>query len=58
MRRTEDVEAAETKMNNAKDALLNYVESGNTIHQDQYRRLVAQVKKAEAEFLRAVSELE
>ncbi|HEY6968422.1 MAG TPA: hypothetical protein VJA94_04395 [Candidatus Angelobacter sp.] len=58
MSRTEQVEAAEVKMNNARDALLCYVESGNTLHQDSYRRLVAQVKKAEAEFLKAVSELE
>ena len=58
MSRMEEVEAAEVKMNNAKDALLSYVESGNTLHQDLYRRLVAQVKKTEAEFLKAISELE
>jgi len=54
----EEIETAELKMNKAKDALLSYVESGNTLHQDSYRRLVAQVKKAEAEFMKAVSELE
>lgn len=58
MSRMEEVEAAELKMNNAKDALLSYVESGNTLHQDSYQRLVAHVKKTEAEFLKAVSELE
>ena len=58
MSRMEEIEAAELKMNNAKDALLSYVESGNTLHQDSYRRLVAQVKKAEAEFLKAVSDPE
>ena len=58
MSRMAEVEAAEVRMNNAKEALLSYVESGNTLHQDSYRRLVSQVKKAEAEFLKAVSELE
>ena len=54
----EEVEAAEAKMNNAKDALLNYVESRKTLDRDRYGRLVAQVKKAEAKFLKAISELE
>lgn len=58
MSRIEEVEAAEVKMNKAKDALLNYIESRKTIHQDLYRRLVVQVKKAEAQFLKAASELE
>jgi len=53
----EEVEAAEAKMNNAKDALLNYVESRKTLDRDRYVRLVAQVKKAEAQFLKAISEL-
>lgn len=52
------VEAAEVKMNNAREALLNYVESRNTLDRDRYRRLVAQVKKAEAEFMKAISALE
>jgi len=54
----EGVEAAEAKMNNAKDALLNYVESRKAIDRDHYRRLVAQVKKAEAEFWKAISKLD
>ena len=53
----EEVEAAEAKMNAAKDALLNYIESGNAIDRERHRRLVAQLKKAQAEFLRAVSDL-
>lgn len=50
-----DVEAAEAKMNIAKDALLNYVESRTALDRDRYRRLVARVKKAEAEFMKAIS---
>jgi hypothetical protein len=53
----EEVEAAETRMNAAKDALLNYIESGKAIDRDRHRRLVAQLKKAQAEFLRAISQL-
>ena len=54
----EEVEAAEAKMNNARDALLNYVESRTALDRDRYGRLVAQVKKAEAQFLKAISNLE
>ena len=54
----EEVEAAEAKMNNAKDALLNYVESRKTLDRDHYGRLIAQVKKAEAQFLKAISKLD
>jgi len=54
----EEIEAAETKMNNARDALLNYVESRTTLDRDHYGRLVAQVKKAEAQFLKAISNLD
>ena len=53
----EQVEAAEAKMNNAKEALLNYVESRKALDRDRYRRLVAQAKKAEAQFLKATSQL-
>lgn len=49
-----DVEAAEAKMNSARDALLNYVESRTTLDRDRYRRLAAQVKKAEAKFMKAI----
>ncbi len=51
----EEMEAAEAKMNTAKNALLDYVEQRQTIDREQYRRLVGRVKKAEAQFLQAVS---
>jgi len=54
----EEVEAAEAKMNNARDALLNYVESRTALDRDRYDRLVAQVKNAEAQFLKAISNLD
>lgn len=57
MSTTQNVEAAEAKMNAAKDALLKYVESGDSLEHDHYSRLVARVKRAEAEFLKALSEL-
>jgi hypothetical protein len=53
----EEVEAAEAKMNAAKDALLNYIEEREAIDHDRHRRLVAQLKKAQADFLKAISEL-
>jgi len=53
----EEVEAAEAKMNAAKDALLQYVERQDAIDRDHHRRLVARVKKAQAEFLQAISKL-
>jgi hypothetical protein len=53
----EEVEAAEARMNAAKDELLKYVEKQSTIDHDHHRRLVARVKKAQAEFLIAISEL-
>lgn len=53
----EEVEAAEARMNAAKDALVNYIETGKVIDRDRHRRLVAQLKKAQAEFLRAISDL-
>jgi hypothetical protein len=53
----EEVEASEAKMNAAKDALLHYIEEREAIDQDRHRRLVAQLKKAQADFLKAVSEL-
>ena len=57
MSTAETLEAAEAKMNTAKDALLSYVEQGTAIDRDHYRRLVARVKRAEAQFLKALSEL-
>jgi len=53
----EEVEAAEAKMNTAKDALMSYIEREKTIDLDWHRRLVARLKKAETEFLQAISEL-
>lgn len=58
MNNMEQVEAAEAKMNAAKEALLHYVESRKALDRDLYRRLVAHVKKTETEFLKAVSERE
>lgn len=57
MSTAENVEAAEARMNRAKDVLLNYVERGDTIDRDRYQRLVARVKRAEAAFLKALAEL-
>jgi len=51
----EQVEAAEAKMSAAKDALLDYVESRETLDADEYRRLVARVKRAEREFMKTIS---
>ena len=53
----EEVEATEAKMNAARDALLNYIEGRVSIDRDQHRRLVARLKKAQADFLKAISEL-
>jgi hypothetical protein len=53
----EEVEAAEAKMNAAKDALLKYIEEQKAIDRNRHRQLVAQLKKAQADFLRAISEL-
>jgi hypothetical protein len=57
MSTTETVEAAEAKMNAAKEALLKYVESGESVDHDHYSRLVARVKRAEADFMKALSDL-
>lgn len=54
----EQIEAAEAKMNNARNALLSYVESRKPLDRDRYRRLVARVKKAEAQFIKAISQLQ
>jgi hypothetical protein len=53
----EKVEAAEAKMNAAKNALLKYIEGGEAIDRERHLRLVAQLKKAQADFLKAISEL-
>jgi hypothetical protein len=44
-------------MNSARDALMEYIERRQAIDRDLYRRLAAQLKKAQADFLRAISEL-
>ena len=57
MSEMEQVEAAEAKMNAAKDALLKYIEKREALDRNECRRLVASFKKAQAEFLKAISEL-
>ena len=57
MSTVEEVEVAEARMNTAKDALLQYVERRDTIDRDHHRRLVARFKKAQVEFLKAISKL-
>ncbi len=57
MSNVEKVVAAEARMNSAKDKLMNYIEGRKTIDRDLHRRLIAQLKKTQAEFLRAISEL-
>ena len=57
MSNMEEVEAAEAKMNGAKDALLNYIEGREAIDRERHRRLLAKLKKAQADFLKAISEL-
>lgn len=51
----EELEAAEARMSSAREALLSYVERREALDGEQYRRLVARVKKAEAEFMNVVS---
>jgi hypothetical protein len=53
----EELEAAETKMNAAKDRLLRYVAARAAIDRDRHHQLVARLKKAEADFLKAIAEL-
>jgi len=53
----EEVEAAEAKMNAAKDALLKYIEKRESIDRERHARLLARVKKAQAEFLKVLSQL-
>ncbi len=58
MSKPEEVESAEAKMNAAKEALLSYIETAKPIDRDQHRRLLARVKKAEQEFMRAIAQLD
>ena len=57
MSNMEEVEAAETKMITAKDSLLNYIEGRKVIDRGRHQQLVAQLQKAPADFLKAISEL-
>lgn len=57
MSNSEEIELAETKMNAAKEALLSYIERGKAIDRDHHRRLLARLKTAEQEFMKAVSNL-
>lgn len=52
--RIEGIELAEAKMNSARERLLIYLENRGKIHGDEYRRLAARVKKAEADFMKAM----
>jgi hypothetical protein len=58
MSKLEDVERAEAKMNDAKEALLSYIEGGKPVDRSDHRRLVARLKKTEQEFMRAIGELD
>ncbi len=57
MSNMKEVEAGEAKMRAAKNALLRYIEERQAIDRDRHQRLVAQLKKAQAEFLRVILEL-
>jgi hypothetical protein len=57
MSSAEELEIAEARMNNARQALLDYVSQRISLDRDQYRRLVARVKNTQVAFLRASSEL-
>ena len=54
----EEVERAEEKMTAAKEALLSYIEGKGALDRSDYRRLVARVKTAEQEFMKAMAELD
>jgi hypothetical protein len=48
---TKELEAAEARMNTAKENLLHYIEKHQTIDRNRHRQLIARLKKAQAEFL-------
>ena len=48
-------EAAEARMNAAREELLSYVEGRRPLDRDKYRRLVQKVKNSEAEFMSVVA---
>lgn len=55
---TEEVAAAEAKMNAAKEALMSSIERGKVVDHEQYQRLVKQVKNAEREFMKVLARLD
>lgn len=57
MSNVEDVERAEAKMNAAKEALLSYIEGRKPVDRSDHQRLVARLKQAEQDFMKAMSEL-
>lgn len=57
MSSVEEVEAAEARMNAAKEELLSYIERRKNIDREHHRRLLARVKKAQAELMRAIAGL-
>ena len=57
MSAVEEVEAAEARMNATKETLLQYIERQGTIDRDDHQRVVARLKRAQARFLKAISEL-
>jgi hypothetical protein len=56
MSNLEKVESAEAKMNDAKEALLSYIEGRKPIDRDQHRRLLVRLKKAQQDFMKAILE--
>jgi hypothetical protein len=54
----EEVERAEARMIEAKNALLGDVERRESIDRDNHARLIAKWKKAEANFLSILSQLD
>ncbi|HKD91269.1 MAG TPA: hypothetical protein VKB56_05175 [Terriglobales bacterium] len=52
--RIEGIELAEAKMNSARERLLSYLENRGKINGDEYRRLAARVRRAEADFMKAM----
>jgi hypothetical protein len=54
----EEVASAEAKMNEAKNAIFHYIKRPESIDRDLHARLVARLKKAQAEFLKVLSELD
>ena len=53
----EDVELAEVKRNATQDALMKYIEAREPIERERLHRLVARLKSAQADFLKAVTKL-